>query len=77
MIIKYKCKYMKAEIELTVPDRFPTGDLGEWLNGVQYLVGIDHRARSPLCVSGKMDYLKIPRPGDERTPIGAKQVLDS
>lgn len=57
-MIAYKCRCMKAEQELPVPDRI--GDLVDWTEMVITCVSVDHRARNPLCVLREMQTLKIP-----------------
>ena len=77
MKIIYKCRCMKAEVEITVPDRRPNGDLQDWMMGaVATCVSVDHRALSPMCQQTEMEYMKVPMP--EGSPgIGKPVALSS
>lgn len=66
MRITYKCRCMAAETCIDVPDRRPGADVVTWMETVQMNVGADHRALSPLCVSGATEYVKIPM--DDASP---------
>jgi hypothetical protein len=71
MDVTYKCACMSKEATVVVPDRHPKGDLMEWMELVQHCIGVDHRARSPICVATAMEYAKIPF--DEAAPgLGMK-----
>jgi len=69
MKIKYKCRCMGAETEISVPDRRPLVDLAVWFPLVQYCVSVDHGMLSPHCKSRAMDYVKMPYDADGR-PLG-------
>lgn len=61
----YKCKCLTGEITVQVPERDITDDVAEWVRvTIAGVVGADHRARSPLCMLDKVEYVKIPADGD-------------
>lgn len=60
MDVIYKCHCMKDEVTITVQDRHPDGDLGDWMTLAQHAIGVDHRARSPVCAAKAVEYVKIP-----------------
>lgn len=60
MMIAYKCRCMKAEQELPVPDRRAGGDLNDWMHMITTCVSTDHRALSPLCQATAMEFVKVP-----------------
>lgn len=60
MEVKYKCRCMKEEATVLVPDRHKNSDLMRWMSIVQQCLGYDHSARSPQCRSREMEYAKIP-----------------
>jgi hypothetical protein len=67
---------MPAEVEVYVRERGFREDIGEWLEAMQSVITLDHRNRSPLCLSNVMEYAKIPAPRDGER-IGDKRRLDS
>lgn len=71
MKIFYKCRCMKAEAVIDVPDRRPEGELMEWMGLVQHAIAVDHKALSPRCMAVAMEYAKIPLE-DETQGIGVK-----
>ena len=73
MDILYKCKCTKKERTVHVPDRISGTNLMYWMNVVEHCVSYDHQALSPLCVSFKMEYVKIPMP-DENAEVGVPPV---
>jgi hypothetical protein len=76
MDIRYKCKCMKDEATLNVPDRRQNADLGDWMNMLSVCISTDHRALSPLCMRTEMEYAKIPMP--ENAPgVGMPPKMDA
>lgn len=73
MQILYKCRCMKAEASIDVPDRQPDGDLLEWMELVTHAIGVDHRGRSALCMATQMEYAKIPYEGGQ---VGTKPTVN-
>lgn len=72
MIIKYKCRCMKEEMELPVPDRRKGGSLDEWMHMVMTCISTDHRALNVLCNADKIDELFIPY--EEGSGLGIGEV---
>lgn len=60
MQIHYKCRCMKEEATIDVPDRRPGSDLMVWMEAVQHCIYVDHKGLSPLCMTTAMQYAKIP-----------------
>jgi hypothetical protein len=70
--IHYKCHCMPSEVSLLVRERTAEESVVEWMESVaRPALGVDHATRSPLCMSSKMEYLKIPV--DDDTPIGNRR----
>lgn len=66
MKIIYKCRCMKHETSIDVPDRRPNTDLMDWMELVQYCMTVDHHWLAPLCRAEGIEYAKIPM--DEDAP---------
>lgn len=60
MKIMYKCHCLPEEVEIDVPNRVQGCDVIDWMDTVTYCVSSDHRARNALCMTEKMEYVKIP-----------------
>lgn len=76
MEVRYKCTCRKAEVAVTVPDRRPNTDLGDWMNMMAVCISTDHRALSPLCSRTTMEYAKVPMP--ENAPgVGMPPKMDA
>ena len=74
--IRYKCKCMSCEANLSVPFRRRGEDIVEWMETcVQRAIYLDHRQRSPLCLATALEYAKIPAP-DSAPFIGGKPELN-
>ncbi len=74
--VRYKCRCMAMERSLAVVDRGQDEDLMDWMTKVQMALGADHQLISPNCISGTVEYLKIPH--DEDNPsVGMKPHLSS
>lgn len=77
MDVIYKCRCMKEEATVSVPDRPENADIIEWM--VQILgscLAYDHKYRTPACHETKMEYVKIPF-AENAPGIGMKPKLDS
>lgn len=68
--MRYKCSCMAEEIAFEMPARRFNEDVADFMTRAQKWLGEDHSQRSPFCRSGKVEYLKIPIPEDDR-PIGS------
>lgn len=55
----YKCACMKDEAQVDVPSRNEDEEIMSWMNILGAALTVDHRRRSPLCMSEKMEYAKI------------------
>lgn len=74
MLVKYKCRCMRAEREIVVTDRVKDSDIGMWMNLVlQPSVTYDHNSTKPLCINPVMDYVKIPV-DEESGQVGVPEV---
>lgn len=61
LTVFYKCKCLKAEVSVEVPDRSPAVDIVFWVQTILGTrVGNDHASRSPYCMETEMEYVKIP-----------------
>ena len=75
MDIFYKCKCMREEATVAVPDRRDDEDIGDWMGKVALAIAADHQLRSTLCAATSMEYAKIPLP-ENALFIGGKPKLD-
>lgn len=77
ILLKYKCRCMGAEREISVPARPENGDLILWL---EHVVGgtilVYHRAEKPNCQAVEMEYVKIPVDEDAEG-LGMKPHMSS
>lgn len=73
MRIQYKCKCMKAERFVKVPDRVPDSDLEPWMQIMTACVTYDHHARFAFCRTQSMEYVRIPH-SDPDQPLGQPLV---
>lgn len=67
--IIYKCRCMDAEATLQMRERRIHEDLADYMQDIQKTLGKDHSQRSPVCVAGYVEYVKIPA-DDPEAPIG-------
>ena len=74
MDILYRCKCMKADQPVHVPDRISGTDLMHWMSTLTTCINYDHQARSPLCMAFKMEYVKIPFDDKDGSEIGVPPV---
>lgn len=58
--IGYKCACMKQEATFYVQTRGETEDIEVFMKRVQYGVTDAHQELSPLCISPRMEYVRIP-----------------
>lgn len=71
MIVHYKCRCMKEETTILVPDRRPLGDIMKWMDVVQICISEDHVALSPRCKERTMEYAKFPLENDQGVGLPA------
>jgi hypothetical protein len=61
--LTWKCRCMLEEAVVDVRARARGDDIAEWMEEVVTpAISRAHRARSPLCVSPAVEYLKLPVP---------------
>lgn len=74
--VRYKCHCMAAEAVVKVPFRRDGETVTQWMQRcVETALYLDHRVRSPLCLSETMEYAKLPAP--ENAPfLGAKPQVN-
>ena len=57
---RYKCKCMTEEVVVLVAERRRTEDVLSYMNYIQMALSVDHRFRSPLCMTDTIEYCKLP-----------------
>ena len=63
MNVLYRCRCMAEDASVWVPDRKDGQDVVDWVEQtVGRALAADHRARSPLCASEKVEHVSIPLP---------------
>jgi hypothetical protein len=73
--VLYKCKCMKDQAAVMVPERLPGEDLGHWMDhSFGMSLYLDHHRRSPTCRETVMEFAKIPH-HEAATQVGTKPVL--
>ena len=64
LTIQFKCSCTKDEQTMEVREREPEEPIELYMNYIQRVLGDWHRGR--LCLSTKLEYLKIPIPQEGR-----------
>jgi hypothetical protein len=63
--LRYKCRCMAAEVSVQMRERGKVEPIERYMHAIQSELSVDHARRSPLCVAGKMEYVKLPvEPGE-------------
>lgn len=69
----YKCKCMKEEALVFVPERRADQDVVEWVEkDMGFAIYLHHRTNSPDCRETQMEYAKILVPSDIETNPNAR-----
>lgn len=74
--VRYKCSCLQDERKVMVKERTSGQNVVEWVEEVALVaISCNHAELSPLCVSTRMEYIKIP--ADEQLPIGVAPPVPS
>lgn len=68
--VYYKCSCMQDEGSFQMEPRGVHEDISDFMDRLTVKLSIDHRARNPICVAEKVEYVKMRLPG-EGEPVGS------